>query len=85
MGTWCAERLGAMEERRGGVVRANEGENGRSTVTAAVVFVGPPAVGGRLPRPLLDDGNGAPGSASRGREKWLATVPGCGEGCWGCC
>ena len=21
----------------------------------------------------------------RGREKWLATVPGCGDGCWGCC
>ena len=40
---------------------------------------------GGSPRPLLDDGNGAPGSASGGREKWLATVPGCGDGCWGCC
>ena len=56
-----------MEERAGSVVRVNEGEDGRSAVAAAV-FVGPPAVGGRLPRPLLDDGRGAPGSASSAGE-----------------
>ena len=50
-----------MEEKDGSVVRVNEGEDGRSAVA---VFVGPPAVGGRLLRPLLDDGRGAPESAS---------------------
>ena len=62
-----------MEERGGSVVRTNEGEDGRSTVAAAVVFVGPPAVGGRLPRPQVDDGWEAPGSASsagEGRNSW---------------
>ena len=47
---------GAMEERDGNLVRMNEGEDGRSAVAVAAVFVGPPAVGGRLSRPLLDDG-----------------------------
>ena len=56
-----------MKERAESVVRVNEGEDGRSAVAAAAaVFVGPPAVGWRLPRPLLDDGRGpgAPESAS---------------------
>ena len=44
------------------MVRANEDEDGNSAVAA--VFVGPPAVGGRLSCPLLDDGRGAPESAS---------------------
>ena len=42
-----------MEERGGSVVRANEGEDGRSAVAVAIAVVvasvGPPAVGGRLP------------------------------------
>ena len=62
-----------MEERDGSVVRVNEGEDGRSAVAAAAVFVGPPAVGWRLPRPLPDDGWGAPGSANyaeEGRNGW---------------
>ena len=60
-----ARDWGAIEERDGSVVRVNEGEDGRSAVAAAAaVFVGPPAVGWRLPRPLLDDGRGAPESAS---------------------
>ena len=46
------------------MVRVNEGEDGRSAVAVAAVFVGPPAVGWRLRRPLLDDGRGAPESAS---------------------
>ena len=59
-----ARDWGAMEERDGNVVRMNEGEDGGSAVTVAAVFVGPPAVCGRLSRPLLDDGRGAPESAS---------------------
>ena len=42
----------------------NEDEDGKSAVAVAAVFVGLPAVGGRLSRPLLDDGWGAPESAS---------------------
>ena len=57
-----------MEERDGSVVRVNEGEDGKSAVAAAAVFVGPTAVGGRLPLPLLDDGRGAPESASSAGE-----------------
>ena len=58
-----------MEERDGSVVRVNEGEDGKSVVAAAAaVFVGPTAVDGRLPRPLLDDGRGAPESASSAGE-----------------
>ena len=45
-----------MEEKAGSVVRVNEGEDGKSAVAAATVFVGPTAVGGRPLRPLLDDG-----------------------------
>ena len=59
-----ARDWGAMEERDGSVVRVNEGEDGRSAVVVAAVFVGPPAVGWRLPRPLLDGDRGAPESAS---------------------
>ena len=68
-----ARDWGAMEERDGSVVRVNEGADGRSAVAAAAVFVGPPAVSRRHPRPLPDDGWGAPGSASstgEGRNGW---------------
>ena len=67
------------------MVRANEDEYGRSVVTDVV---GPPAVGGRLPRPLLDDGRGAPGSASsagEGRNDWPPPPSAVGDGCWWCC
>ena len=47
------------------MVHANEDEDGKSAIAADV---GPPAVGGRLPCPLLDDGRGAPGSASSAGE-----------------
>ena len=47
------------------MVRANE--DGRSTA-AAIVVVGTPAVGGQLPHLLLDDGQGASGSASSAGE-----------------
>ena len=50
------------------MVRANEDEAGRSAVAADLVFLGPPAVGGWLARPLLDNGRGAPRSASSARE-----------------
>ena len=46
------------------MVRANEDEDGKSAVAVAAVFVGPPAVGGRLSCLLLDDGRGVPESAS---------------------
>ena len=62
-----------MEERGGSVVRANEGEAGRCAVAVVVASVGPPEVGGQLPRAQLDDGWGAPGSASsagEGRNGW---------------
>ena len=64
------------------MVRANEDEDGRSVVADVV---GPPAVGGRLPRPLLDDGRGAPGSASstgEGINNWLLPFFAVGDGCW---
>ena len=62
----AARVWGITEERGESVVRANEDEDGKSAVAVAVaaVFVGPPAVGGRLSCPLLDDGRGAPESAS---------------------
>ena len=77
-----------MEERDGSVVRVNEVEDGKSAVAAAAVFVGPTAVGGRLPRPLLDDGRGALGSASsagEGRNDWPPLPSAVGDGCWWCC
>ena len=46
------------------MVQANE--DGRSAAAAAVV--GLPAVGGQLPHLLLDDGQGASGSASSAGE-----------------
>ena len=76
---------GTTEERGGSVVRANEDEDGRSVVADVV---GPPAVGGRLPRPLLDDGRGALGSASsagEGRNDWPPLPSAVGDGCWWCC
>ena len=66
----AARDWGTTEERGGSVVRANEDEDGRSVVADVV---GPPAVGGRLPRPLLDNARGVPGSASstgEGRNGW---------------
>ena len=81
-----ARGWGTTEERGGSVVRANEDEVGRPVVVADVV-VGPPAVGGRLPRLLLDDGRGAPGSASSSGERRNDRPPhpgAVGEGCW-CC
>ena len=72
------------EERVGSEVRANEDEDGRSAVPVHVVFVGPPAVGGRLPRLLLDDGQGAPGSASsagEGSNGWPPCPDLVGDGC----
>ena len=56
------------------MVRANEDEDGKSAVAVAAVFVGPPAVCGRLSRPLLDDGRGAPESASSTGEVLLLEV-----------
>ena len=50
----AARDSGIMKEKGGSVVRANEDEDGKSAVSAAVVFVGPPAVGGWVHRPLLD-------------------------------
>ena len=49
------------------MVRANEDG---SSAAAAIVVVGPPAVGGQLPHlhVLLDDGQGASGSASSAGE-----------------
>ena len=80
----AARDWGTTEKRGGRVVRANEDEDGRSVVDV----VGPPAVGGRLPRPLLDDGRGAPGSASsagEGRNDWPPPPSAVGDGCWWCC
>ena len=57
------------------MVRVNEGEDGRSAVAAAAVFVGPPAVGRRLPRSLPDDSWGAPGSASSAGEGRIGWPP----------
>ena len=70
------------------MVRANEDEAGRSAVAADLVFLGPPAVGGRLARPLLDNGRGAPRSASsarEGRNDWPLSTDAVGDGCWYCC
>ena len=81
----AARDWGTTEERGGSVVRANEDEDGRSVVADVV---GPPAVGGRLPRPLLDDGRGALGSASsagEGRNDWPPLPSAVGDGCWWCC
>ena len=63
--------MGITEVRVGSMVRTNEDEDGRSAVPVDVVFVGPPTA------------RWQPGSAweckfCRGREKRLATVPGCG-------
>ena len=66
------------------MVRANEDEDGESAIAADV---GPPAVGGRLPCPLLDDGQETPGSASstgEGRNGWPTSPGEVVDGCW-CC
>ena len=67
------------------MVRANEDEDRGSVV--GVDVVGQPAVGGQLHNPLLDDGRGAPGSASstgEGINDWLPPFFAVGDGCWWC-
>ena len=61
----AARDWGITEERDESVVHANEDEDGKSAIAADV---GPPAVGGQLPCPLLDDGRGVPESASSAGE-----------------
>ena len=81
----AARDWGITEERGESVVHANEDEDGKSAIAADV---GPPAVGGRLPCPLLDDGQGTPGSASstgEGRNCWPPSPSVVGDGCWCCC
>ena len=76
---------GTTEERAESMVRANEDEDGKSAIAADV---GPPAVGGQLPCPLLDDSQGMPGSASstgEGRNDWPPSPSVVGDGCWCCC
>lgn len=80
----AARDWGTTDEMGGSVVRMYDAEGGKS--------VGAPLeVGGRLPLPLLDDGQGAPGSASsagEGRNDWPPPPVAVGDGCccwWSCC
>ena len=68
----AARDWGITEERGRSVVRANEDEDGRSVVADVV---GPPAVGGRLPRPLLDDGERLGVRALQGRGETAGHRP----------